>query len=349
MKSDQAKFLRNFSRTVAWVAAVIFGLSAFAVGQVDLHGAVPIVVLSLALSAVATAAYLVLLRVAQTAAKQELEELLRSGQLFGGNAGPLILFLRSFDVAKSGLTARLFDALSFLFSVFSQSSHEGRYDVDEKLDDSVGGRGLLVAIGDKQVSYGSAKLTVRDEDWKEMFQALAKAAKLIVMLPGPSASVLWEISQLLSERPALSKTVFAMPRQYSDGMDWFGGFVSFARTAALVLWENIPQLVSGRSRPVSTDFAVPRQFSHFWARTATAVESELGVKLPVYKTKGCYFKISADGHAISGVELEAFTTALAKYLANVHSTTDRAFDPSRLWETARETGATTIAADSVAA
>jgi hypothetical protein len=156
--------------------------------------AVPIVVLSLALSAVATASYLVLLRFAQTAAKQDLEGLLRSGQLLGGNAGLLILFLRSFDVARS--------------------------DVDEKLDDSVGGRGLLVAIGDKQVSYGSAKLTVRDEDGKEMFQALAKAAKLIVMLPGPSASVLWEISQLLSERP-VSQRRYSLCRA-NTRMAWIG-------------------------------------------------------------------------------------------------------------------------------
>src|SRR5262249_39286710 len=158
--------------------------------------------------------------------------LLRSGQLLGGNAGPVVLFLRSFDVAKSGLMARLLDALGYLLAVFTQSSHQGRYDVDEKLDDAVGGRGLLVAIGDKRVSYGSAKLTVRDEEWQEMFHALAKAAKLIVMLPGPSAAVLWELSQLLSERATLAKTVFAMPRQYSDGMDWLGGFVSSVRTAA---------------------------------------------------------------------------------------------------------------------
>jgi hypothetical protein len=176
--------------------------------------------------------------------------------------------------------------------------------------------------------------------------ARRKAAKLIVMLPGPSAAVLWEISQLVSERAAFAKTVFAMPRQYSDGMDWLGGFVAVVRTAALVLRENMS---SGRPESANTDVLAPHQFSHFWARTATAVKSELGVGLPAYKAKGCYFRIGADGHTMSGVELEAFTTALGRYLAKVQSTTDRAFDPRQLWETARATGATTIAAGSVAA
>jgi hypothetical protein len=199
------------------------------------------------------------------------------------------------------LSERLFAGLWFLFCLTAQTNSDGvsRYDVDEKLDDAIGARGLLVAIGNKRVSYGSAKLTVRDEDWKEMFAALAKAAKLIVMLPGPSASVLWEISQLVSERGTLAKTVFAMPREHSHG----------------------------------------------WAKTAASVESDLGVKLPAYKTTGCYFRIDAGDLSISAVELEAFTTALAAHLANAQQTTGRALEPSELWQAACKTGATTVVAE----
>jgi hypothetical protein len=306
MKTGYVKLLRKVSRTATWVVAALIGV-IFLSDPITTLSTVPtsIIGLGVALFAIATAVYFVLLRMAQGAAKREIEELLRSGHLFADDAGPLVLFLRSFEVAKSSIGARVSTLMYILLeAAFFQNGDGIRvpYDIDEKLDDAVAGRGMLVAIGNKHVSYGSAKLTVRDEDWKDMFRTLTKAAKLIVMLPGPSASVLWEISQLLSERSALAKTVFAMPRQDED-------------------------------RPL------------FWARTAASVESELGLKLPDYKARGCYFKISPEDHAVSAVELEAFTRALAGHLKKGRSNNDGAFDPSELWKAARNLGATTLEAN----
>jgi hypothetical protein len=298
--SRNARTLRNLSRTIAWVAGLIFSLSFFAADK-DPKGAVPFLGLSFALFVFATAAYLALLRVAQKAAGQELQQQLTSGQLSSDKTTPLILFLRSFDVAKSSLAQRLISVSMSVLSLTAQhwegaTEHAARYDVDEKLDDAVGAHGRLVAIGNKQVSYGSAKLTVRDEEWKEVFHALADAAQLIVMLPGPSASVLWEISQLVSGRSALAKTVFAMPRDHPVG----------------------------------------------WSKTAASAATDLGVRLPAYKAKGCYFRIDVDDHSISAVELEAFTRALNARLQASQPTTDRGLGVGELWQSARELGSTTL-------
>jgi hypothetical protein len=292
--------LRALSRTTAWVAGIIFTVSFFAAGE-NAKGALPFLGSSFALFVFATAAYLVLLRVAQKAAGQELQQQLTSGQLSSDKTTPLILFLRSFDVAKSSLAQRLISVSMSVLSLTAQhwegaTEHAARYDVDEKLDDAVGAHGRLVAIGNKQVSYGSAKLTVRDEEWKEVFHALADAAQLIVMLPGPSASVLWEISQLVSGRSALAKTVFAMPRDHPVG----------------------------------------------WSKTAASAATDLGVRLPAYKAKGCYFRIDVDDHSISAVELEAFTRALNTRLQASQPRTDRGLGVGELWQSARELGSTTL-------
>jgi hypothetical protein len=237
IRSRNARALRTLSRTTAWIGGIVFALSFFAAGE-NAKGALPFLGSSFALFVIATAAYLVFLRVAQKTAGQELQQQLTSGELLGDKTTPLILFLRSFDVAKSNLAERLMSAIMsvlFLSMEYWDGAVEqtARYDVDEKLDDAIGAHGRLVAIGNKQVSYGSAKLTVRDEDWQSVFHGLAEAAQLIVMLPGPSASVLWEISQLVSQRSALAKTVFVMPRNHPVG--WSKVMASAATDLAINL------------------------------------------------------------------------------------------------------------------
>src|SRR5882757_3943234 len=104
--SRHARALRTFSSTTAWVAGLVFAVNFFAADKSP-GGAVPFLGSSSALFVFAMAAYLVLLRVAQKAAGQELQQQLTSGQLSSDKTTPLILFLRSFDVAKSSLAQRL--------------------------------------------------------------------------------------------------------------------------------------------------------------------------------------------------------------------------------------------------
>ncbi len=332
MRSEHTRLLKKASRILAGLAAVIFCLGFVGVGAGN-NAALPLIFLGLAVSVLATVAYLAFLRIAQKAAEHELEGLLTSRRLVEGDTKPVILFLRSFDVAKSGLAERIFAALRFLLFLPLEAweplmKDAARYDVDEKLDDAIGSRGLLVAIGNKEVSYGSAKLSVRDEDWKEVFRVLSGAAKLIVMLPGPSASVLWEISQLSSSKDALQKTVFVMPRHRSEEGVHTAAFVeSYLRL-------TMPSL-----------FVTARQGREEWAKTAALVLSNLSLKMPSYRKKGCYFKIDVEDHSISAVELEAFTNSLADYLAHTHRAADRSFDVGALWHVASQNGPAIVSSD----
>jgi hypothetical protein len=65
---------------------------------------------------------------------------------------------------------------------------------EEELALAIRDSGMLVAIGSKRASYGSAKIMVADDEWKELFGTLSKLATAIFVLPGPSESVMWEMS-----------------------------------------------------------------------------------------------------------------------------------------------------------
>jgi hypothetical protein len=88
-----------------------------------------------------------------------------------------------------------------------------RYDVEEHLDNAIGLNAMFVAIGDRLASYGAAKITVKEQEWQATFHRLATASQLIFMMPGPSASLLWELSQIMRSPGLLEKTVFIMPRE----------------------------------------------------------------------------------------------------------------------------------------
>jgi hypothetical protein len=87
-----------------------------------------------------------------------------------------------------------------------------RYEVEENLDNAIGLSAMFVAIGDRLASYGAAKITVKEEDWQKTFSRVASASQVIFMMPGPSASAVWELSQIMQSRNLLAKTVFIMPR-----------------------------------------------------------------------------------------------------------------------------------------
>jgi hypothetical protein len=86
-----------------------------------------------------------------------------------------------------------------------------RHDLEEELAEIISPQGLLLAIGDKRISYGAAKLHTGDDRWQSDFDALAERADSIIIVPGASPGTLWELSKIL-ERPALfAKAVWAMP------------------------------------------------------------------------------------------------------------------------------------------
>jgi hypothetical protein len=85
-----------------------------------------------------------------------------------------------------------------------------------------------------------------------------------------------------------------------------------------------------------------------WANTAALIESNLNLKLPHHRKQGCCFRIDPADRSFSAVELEAFTRALAKHLAETGQATDRSFDLAEVWRVARATGPAAVSIDATA-
>jgi YidC/Oxa1 family membrane protein insertase len=266
-----ARRIRRASQIMFWLSAVVLLM-----GSSDLLRDVfaVTVVLSLVI-------YLIALRLSQTLAGRDF-----AAALAGGPAGdrPIILFLRSFVIARSSLGARFWVELSSIVRSYISITTttlvgdtagfvDRRYDVEENLDNAIGLNAMFVAIGDRLASYGAAKITVKEEDWQKTFHQLATTSQLIFMMPGPSVALLWELWQILRQPSLLEKTVFIMPR---------GGKPSLVKA-----WEIVSD-----------------------------VAAQLGVSFPVYSSQGCYFRLREDGQPSETVALEPFTRALRKFVTS---------------------------------
>jgi YidC/Oxa1 family membrane protein insertase len=264
------RWIRKASRITFWLSAIfllIGNSNAWLVGVLAATAVLAVVV------------YLIALWLGQTLAGREFAAALASDP--GGNR-PIILFLRSFGIARSSLVARFIVELGYIvrsgFGI-GMSSLAGdavgfvdrRYEVEENLDNAIGLNAMFVAIGDRFASYGAAKISVKEEDWQKTFSRLASVSQLIFMMPGPSTSALWELSQIMHSRNLLQKTVFIMPR---------GGRLFLIRS-----WNKVREMAG-----------------------------ELGVNLPSYVSDGCYFRLREDGHASETFALEPFTLALRKFV-----------------------------------
>ena len=113
MQSRHAKFLKKAGRNLSWLAAAGLFISITEMQTRDV-GALSLLYLSLITLAFGTILYLTFLCISERLSRRELNELLASGRLLGGRSRPLILFLRSFNVAKSGLLKRMISALGLL-------------------------------------------------------------------------------------------------------------------------------------------------------------------------------------------------------------------------------------------
>jgi YidC/Oxa1 family membrane protein insertase len=277
MKIRSLRWIRRASRIAFWLSAIFLLISGTS-GNTWL-GVFAVT------TVVAVVVYLIALWLGQKLAGREFEAALASD--LGANR-PIILFLRSFGIARSSLGARFIVELGYIvrsgFGI-GMSSLAGdavglvdrRYEVEENLDNAIGLNAMFVAIGDRLASYGAAKITVKEEDWQKTFSRLASAAQVIFMMPGPSASAVWELSQITQSRNLLAKTVFIMPR---------GGKLSLVK-----LWNN------GRK-----------------------MAGTLGVNLPSYLSEGCYFRLREDGHVSETFALESFTIALRKFMRSLSYT-----------------------------
>jgi hypothetical protein len=224
MTSRHLRTIRKISRAISWIAAFLTAaMFAFANDSGDWLFAVML----LAITIVAVAVNMTALWYGQMVAQRELTQAMAASSSGQPARLPIILFLESSDAAKPGLLKKLFSELLSLFFVAVSATetrtvaYPTRYDIEEEIDKAVGNHCFFVAIGDKHASYGAAKVAVDDKDREQTFRKLANASALIMMLPGVSASALWEVSQILASERLLRKTVFIMPRQDPNAWNEF--------------------------------------------------------------------------------------------------------------------------------
>jgi hypothetical protein len=304
-----ARRIRTSSRVAFWISGVMAVVAASFV-RIDDPWSWALAAIFVAAALLSLSAYLAALRIGRAQDGREFVAAL------GGEPGrPIVLFLRSFDVAESTLTRRVLAGVQFLAKVASAiqgdvgSAGLERYEFEEELDSALGARAMFVAIGAKRGSYGSFKLIVKDEEWRDAFQRLAAAARLIVMMPGPSASTLWEMGRIVDAPRLLEKSVFVMPREGSK-VD-----------------------VSGALKEVVSLERIPSQEETSWAALAHAASTELGVALPRYERDGCCFRIGPDRRPSGAIALEAFTHGV-RHCGARHADAG-GFDLPSVWTAAR--------------
>jgi hypothetical protein len=69
----------------------------------------------------------------------------------------------------------------------------------------------LIAIGETGFKLGAGKVPSSDEEWRTVFARLSQHATLIIMVPLPKPSTLWEIDYMFAHRSILEKSLFVMP------------------------------------------------------------------------------------------------------------------------------------------
>jgi hypothetical protein len=115
----------------------------------------------------------------------------------------------------------------------------------------------LVAIGETGFTLGAGKVTVSDDDWQNVFKRLAYQASIIIMVPLPRPSTLWELDYIFSHASMLEKTLFVMPMRLRS--------------------------------------LVPERLEGYWEEMRTRMDDR-GIKFPVLNSMGGFF-IFQDRHA----------------------------------------------------
>jgi hypothetical protein len=288
MTSRHLRTIRKISRGISWIAAFLTGaMILFANDSSDRLFALML----LAITILAIAVNMTALWYGQMVAQRELAEAMASSSGLPPRL-PIILFLRSADVAKAGLLKKLFSEFLSLFMVLVSAAGGGgvadttAYDAEEEIDKAVGNHCFFVAIGDKHASYGAAKVTVDDRDWEQTFHKLTDASALIMMLPGVSTSALWEVSQILASERLLRKTVFIMPRLNPDA----------------------------------------------WNEFAAMARDRLGLAVPPHAALGRALRLRLEDRKWDTADLEGFMRTLKKYVAGRNAAANVEIDVGELWQ-----------------
>lgn len=153
-------------------------------------------------------------RLQQALRNLDVKQLTENGKL------GLFLYLRSFRKGRSTLLRRFVPYIYGDQSLLDATLGAEAFHFEEDISNAIASHGLLIAIGDRNDSFGAGKIIISDHQWKDHFHWLATHSSTIFMQPDLTQSVRWEVAQLVGNVSYLRKTVWVMPR--SAGGTWTG-------------------------------------------------------------------------------------------------------------------------------
>jgi hypothetical protein len=148
-------------------------------------------------------------------------------------------------------------------------------DLETMLERAVRKSGPLIALGQPGEIIGAGRLSVPDEDWKLPFEALARAAVCIFVIPSQRTGTAWEI-KWLRDNTYLAKCVFIMPPRI--------------KTKEKINWRK-RKLVR-----ITVDMKT------LWTEAARIL-GDSGIHLPTYSEAGLLFMLDDSGAVKASAEI----------------------------------------------
>lgn len=102
----------------------------------------------------------------------------------------------------------------------------------------------VLCLGRAGETDSIARLTVSDEEWREVVEALSEQARLVFLVVGSGDGTLWEINRTLHSPQLLEKTIFVIPPDDVDvrkPSGWAASEYGSARSAFEELGFSIPE------------------------------------------------------------------------------------------------------------
>jgi hypothetical protein len=140
-------------------------------------------------------------------------------------------------------------------------------------------RGILICVDEPGFQYGMGRLILSAGEWQIAVRLLCERAAVIVMYPGASAGVLWELGEIFN-CGWLDRTLFFMP---PNPISIFGPAF---RPTFKQLMQNNPRVGSAKAAARFNEIDIGGNWEEARARAR-----EIGVILPAYCDDGGMFRI----------------------------------------------------------
>lgn len=138
-------------------------------------------------------------------------------RIYNSPDGPFVLYLRPFSITG----AVSVDNPSHYGAAIHPGAHLPKtIDLETLIENAVSRFGALLKIGGDGTSIGAGRLELPlRAPWKEAFVQLSDRARAIVIVPGLSEGIRWELESL-KERHLLLKCVLLVPPSRDGTPDW---------------------------------------------------------------------------------------------------------------------------------